>query len=84
MAVKPRKKVNRWSHRVTRESNALDLEQGVFTGNSPKEIARSLRRSAEQSRRRKTDHVDAGLLHGPLCPSKNLKSMGFSLTCSSR
>jgi hypothetical protein len=53
MAVKPRKKVNRWSHRVTRESNALDLEQGVFTGNSPKEIARSLRRSAEQSRRRK-------------------------------
>ena len=37
------------------ESNALDLEQGVFTGNSPKEIARSLRRSAEQSRRRKAD-----------------------------
>jgi hypothetical protein len=53
MAAKPRRKVNRWSHRVTRESNALDLEHGVFTGNSPKEIARSLRRSAEQSRRRK-------------------------------
>jgi len=53
MAAKPRRKVNRWSHRVTRESNAPDLEQGVFTGNSPKEIARSLRRSAEQSRRRK-------------------------------
>ena len=55
MAAKPRRKVNRWSHRVTRESNALDLEQGVFTGNSPKEIARSLRRSAEQSKRRKAD-----------------------------
>lgn len=51
----PRKKVSRWSQRVTRESNALDLEEGVFTKSSPKEIARSLQRSAEQSTRRKTD-----------------------------
>lgn len=42
-----------WSGRVTRESNALDLESGVFTGEDPKKIARSLRRSAEMSTRRK-------------------------------
>jgi hypothetical protein len=51
----PRKKPSRWSRRVTRESNALDLEEGVFSRPSPKEIARSLQRSAERSKRRKTD-----------------------------
>ena len=44
----------RWSQRVTRESNALDLEPSVFSGHDPKRIARSLKRSAERSRRRKT------------------------------
>jgi putative cell wall-binding protein len=43
----------RWSHRVTKGSNALDLEQGVFTWSDPQKIARSLKRSAEQSTRRK-------------------------------
>lgn len=42
----------RWSARVTRTSNALDLERGVFT-RSPAAIARSLKRSAERSKRRK-------------------------------
>jgi hypothetical protein len=42
-----------WSGRVTRESNALDLEEGVFTWHDPKRIARSLLRSAEESTRRK-------------------------------
>jgi len=45
----------RWSQRVTKQSNALDLEQGVFTKADPRNIARSLKRSADQSRRRKTD-----------------------------
>jgi len=40
---------------VTRESNALDLDRGVFTWRDPKRIARSLKRSAEHSRRRKSD-----------------------------
>ena len=44
----------RWSARVTRESDALDLERGVFTKRDPKRIAASLKRSAERSRRRKT------------------------------
>jgi Protein of unknown function (DUF3175) len=36
-------------------SNALDLESGVFTKRSPREIALSLKRSAEASRRRKAE-----------------------------
>jgi len=40
---------------VTRESNALDLEAGVFTFDDPHRIAVSLKRSAESSQRRKSD-----------------------------
>jgi len=43
----------RWSQRVTRESNALDLEQGVFKLTDLKKIAASLKHSAERSSRRK-------------------------------
>jgi hypothetical protein len=42
-----------WSDAVTRQSNALDLEPAVFTWNDPARIARSLKRSAEASTRRK-------------------------------
>ena len=52
---------HRWSARVTRESNALDLERGVFTGRDPKRIAASLKRSAERSRRRKADPYRSAL-----------------------
>ena len=45
----------RWSHDVTTKSNALDLENKVFTREDPKSIARSLQRSAEHSHRRKSD-----------------------------
>jgi len=44
-----------WSGRVTRTSNALDLEDGVFALDDPLEMARSLQRSAEASTRRKSD-----------------------------
>ena len=44
----------RWSQRVTRTSDALDLDPGVFTWKDPRRIARSLRRSAQRSTRRKT------------------------------
>ena len=43
----------RWSQRVTRESDALDLKKGVFKLTSAKKVAASLKRSAEQSSRRK-------------------------------
>ena len=49
---KPRQR--RWSARVMRESDALDLEAAVFKKNGAGEIARSLRRSAEKSERRKS------------------------------
>ena len=41
----------RWSQDVTEHSDALTLDQGVFTWSDPKRIAASLKRSAEQSRR---------------------------------
>jgi uncharacterized protein DUF3175 len=49
------KKRTRWSQQVTETSNALDLEQGVFTLDDPRAIALSLKRSADSSRRRKSD-----------------------------
>ena len=51
-AKRPAKK---WSGRVTATSDALDLKQDVFKQNSPTAIAKSLKRSAEQSHRRKSD-----------------------------
>src|SRR5437762_3527218 len=48
-------KQKRWSQRVTQESNALDLEQGVFSKDDPRSIARSLKRSADRSQRRKSN-----------------------------
>src|SRR6476659_4877660 len=48
----PRSK--RWSQRVTETSNALDLAPGVFSQTDPRRIARSLKRSAERSNRRKS------------------------------
>ena len=52
---------NRWSQRVTRESDALDLQHGVFTQTSAKKIAASLKRSAERSSRRKTNAYRSAL-----------------------
>lgn len=49
-----RRRQVRWSRRVTEESNALDLEPGVFAWDDPLAIARSLKASAEKSDRRKT------------------------------
>ena len=45
----------KWSQEVTESSNALDLEERVFTKDDPAEIARSLKRSAERSKRRKAE-----------------------------
>ncbi len=42
-----------WSAEVTQRSAALDLEPGVFTWKDPARIAASLKRSAEESARRK-------------------------------
>jgi len=44
-----------WSQQVNETSNALDLEEGVFALTDPREIAQSLKRSADKSQRRKSE-----------------------------
>lgn len=51
--MKNKKKIRKWSQRVTEQSNALDLARGVFTWKNPRKIAFSLKRSALVSGRRK-------------------------------
>jgi hypothetical protein len=53
--AKQRSERRYWSARVARESDALDLESGVFKKSDPAAIARSLKRSAERSKRRKSE-----------------------------
>jgi hypothetical protein len=50
-----------WSARVTRESNSLDLERGVFNLTSPRRIARSLKRSADESQRRRAEPYQSAM-----------------------
>jgi len=49
------KKTKKWSQQVTETSHALELEEGVFTLKDPREIALSLKRSADRSRQKKSD-----------------------------
>ena len=53
--MKKKSKKEYWSDKVTRESNALDLEEGVFAWDNPKKIALSLKRSALRSTRKKAE-----------------------------
>src|SRR5438477_3656889 len=55
MAKAKTARTKKWSAKVTRQSNALDLDRGVFTWKDPAKIARSLKRSAQASHRRKSD-----------------------------
>jgi hypothetical protein len=50
----------KWSRAVTEHSDALDLEDKVFNG-TPKQIALSLKRSAERSRRRKSSPYSSAM-----------------------
>lgn len=55
------KKNKYWSAKVTKESNALDLEPGVFTWDDPAKIARSLKHSAETSRSSKSTPLQSAM-----------------------
>jgi hypothetical protein len=44
-----------WSQHVTETSDALDLQAGVFALTNPREIALSLKNSADASQRRKSE-----------------------------
>src|SRR5687768_4116204 len=48
-----KKTIKRWSGRVTQTSDALDLQSRIFKSKDPKRIARSLKASAEKSKRKK-------------------------------
>jgi len=54
-------KSENWSQKVTESSDALNLEDGVFSLEDPREIARSLKKSAEESKRRKSDPYRSAL-----------------------
>jgi hypothetical protein len=51
----------KWSAKVTRNSDALDLKAGVFKLRSARRIALSLKKSAEASRRRKTSPFQSAM-----------------------
>ncbi len=51
----PKKTAKKWSHEVTEHSDALALEPDVFKFDDPREIARSLKKSAEESDKRKSE-----------------------------
>ncbi len=53
--AKSTRKTSRWSQDVTEHSDALDLQDHVFSLDDPRKIAASLKRSAEASRRRKAE-----------------------------
>lgn len=53
-SARRKKPVRKWSGRVTATSDALDLKRDVFKQRSASAIARSLKRSAEHSHRRKS------------------------------
>lgn len=48
-----KKTQKKWSQQVTEESRALVLEEGVFTWKDPRKIAKSLKKSALESKQRK-------------------------------
>ena len=50
---KTKQKRKYWSADVTKKSDALDTQKGIFASDDPLKIARSLKRSAERSRRKK-------------------------------
>jgi hypothetical protein len=55
------KRQGRWSAAVTRGSDALDLQKGVFKLTSPRRIALSLKHSAERSQRRKASPFQSAM-----------------------
>lgn len=51
----------KWSAEISENSDALDLEDDVFKSDDPKKIAQSLKRSAEQSKRRKAEPFQSAM-----------------------
>ncbi|KQY70258.1 DUF3175 domain-containing protein [Ensifer sp. T173] len=54
-------KKKKWSQKVTENSDALDLKEGIFNQRSAKKIADSLKESAERSNRRKSSPLRSAM-----------------------
>jgi len=65
-----------WSGEVTQHNNALDREPGVFTWSDPTRIARSLKRSAEASSRRKSSPRQSAMSMLNFCSNRAGKNLG--------
>jgi hypothetical protein len=70
-----KRNAKRWSRQVTETSDALDLDSGVLSRESPRSIARSFKRSADRSKRRKSDPFRSAMsmvtfyiAQGRICP----------------
>ncbi len=61
MTAQPHHASQKWSQEVTEHSDAMDLEDGVFEQSDPHKIALSLKRSAEQSHRRKAEPFQSAM-----------------------
>lgn len=61
MIKKETESAGHWSGKVTRESDALDLEESVFTWKDPVKIASSLKKSADCSKRRKSEPFQSAM-----------------------
>ena len=51
----------KWSAEVTEHSDAMDLEDHIFESDDAKKIAASLKRSAENSHRRKAEPFQSAM-----------------------
>jgi len=62
MATKTHAKPTRkWSAKVTKESDVLDLEKDIFKSKDPDKIAASLKHSAEDSHKRKASPFQSAM-----------------------
>ncbi len=62
MATRKKEATGRkWSAKVTEKSDSLDLEPNIFESTNPKEIARSLKRSSEESNRKKSSPFQSAM-----------------------
>jgi len=52
---------HKWSKEATENSDALDLDRGIFESRDAKHIAQSLKRSAEHSKRRKSSAFQSAM-----------------------
>ena len=50
-----------WVQETMAKSDAMDLEPGVFVKNRPEDVAKSLKKSAQQSNRRKSSPFQSAM-----------------------